>query len=72
MAERCPTCGGAVHRSRAKHLYHRLRKVWSATRLFRCSGCGWRGWLLPVTDMRVAELGAPEAAPPDLSDLDNR
>jgi hypothetical protein len=45
----CPGCrAGRVCRSRARTVLERLAKVSTAERLFRCDGCGWRGWLVPV------------------------
>ena len=42
--------------------------AFSAQRLFRCSTCHWRGWLLP---MHINDAGAVEpAAIPDLAALD--
>ena len=40
----------------------------SAERLFRCDGCGWRGWLMPLVSI---EGGLADQAPaPDLAALD--
>jgi hypothetical protein len=44
-SERCPTCGsGQLHRSHVRKVSERLRKRLTDKRLFRCEGCGWRGW----------------------------
>lgn len=49
LMESCRRCGGGnVHRSRARGAYERLRKLHTALRPFRCSDCGWRGWLMPI------------------------
>ena len=45
----CLECKAArVHRSKARSLIERLRRDFGQERLFRCEGCGWRGWLLPL------------------------
>ena len=65
----CPTCGSfTLYRSKAKNLAERIRRQFSAQRLFRCTTCRWRGWLLP---MHINDAGAVEpAAIPDLAALD--
>jgi len=65
----CPKCpSGRLVRSRSHSMADRLRKRFTAERLFRCEACGWRGWLLSPS------LGeAPPIEPlvtPDLSPLD--
>src|SRR5206468_3379025 len=62
----CPTCGSfTLHRSKAKNLPERVWRQFSAQRLFRCTTCRWRGWLLP---MHINDAGAVEpAAIPDLA-----
>jgi hypothetical protein len=48
-SEPCGRCGGLnVHRSRAKSVFERFRKLHTPTRPFRCDDCGWRGWRLPL------------------------
>jgi UDP-GlcNAc:undecaprenyl-phosphate/decaprenyl-phosphate GlcNAc-1-phosphate transferase len=43
--ECCPKCGSlALHRSHVRKMTERLRKRLTEKRLFRCEGCGWRGW----------------------------
>ena len=65
----CPTCGSfTLYRSKAKNLPERVRRQFSARRLFRCTTCRWRGWLLP---MHINDADAVEsAAMPDLAALD--
>jgi UDP-GlcNAc:undecaprenyl-phosphate GlcNAc-1-phosphate transferase len=48
-AQPCGSCGSRnVHRSKARSLYERYRKLHTQKRLFRCHDCGWRGWLFPL------------------------
>ena len=48
-AEPCGGCGSRnVHRSKARGIYERLRRVRTPRRVYRCGDCGWRGWLLPL------------------------
>jgi hypothetical protein len=66
----CPTCVTArVHRSRARNFVERLRRNRSAERLFRCPGCGWRGWLIPLVSIEGEPLQSGE--PLDLQNIDN-
>jgi UDP-GlcNAc:undecaprenyl-phosphate GlcNAc-1-phosphate transferase len=45
----CPACRRhAAYRSKARNVFERFRKVRSRKRLYRCDGCGWRGWMLPL------------------------
>ena len=66
----CPHCGSS-HASidrKAQNLPERVRRNFSARRLFRCDDCSWRGWLLPL---HFNDFGAVEpAAIPDLAALD--
>ena len=67
----CPACrAGRVHRSRARSLPERLKKGFTAERLYRCDDCGWRGWLVPL------EFGTQtpvEQAPlPNLASIDSK
>jgi len=65
----CPSCiSTRVHRSRARNLVERVRRSMSAERLFRCSGCGWRGWLIPLVSIDAEPLQPIET--PDLQILD--
>jgi predicted RNA-binding Zn-ribbon protein involved in translation (DUF1610 family) len=65
----CPSCHVAMaHRSKARNLYERFRKVRTHKRLFRCEKCSWRGWVTPLEFGRPAEM--PHAAMPDLGALD--
>ncbi len=46
----CPGCRvGRAHRSRASTVPERIKKELTSKRLFRCSDCGWRGWLVPMS-----------------------
>jgi hypothetical protein len=66
-AEPCANCGGRnVHRSRAKGVYERFRKLHTPARPFRCDDCGWRGWLLPLEHVMAID----EIAETDLRSLD--
>jgi hypothetical protein len=65
----CPHCKAArVRRSKARSVIERVRRDFGQERLFRCDGCGWRGWLLPL----VFSDGEPleQADAPDLDGLD--
>jgi hypothetical protein len=45
----CPSCAApTIYRSKARSLPERVRRNFSDLRLFRCTSCGWRGWLLPL------------------------
>lgn len=65
----CPKCAAAtLFRSKARNLPERVRRSVSARRLFRCTTCQWRGWLIPL---HVSDGDAVEpAAIPDLAALD--
>jgi FlaA1/EpsC-like NDP-sugar epimerase len=65
----CPHCGACtLARSRAKTLPERVRRGFSAQRLFRCTTCQWRGWLFPL---HVNDAPAVEPSViPDFSALD--
>jgi hypothetical protein len=66
----CPSCRSwQLHRSRARGVTERARRRFSAHRAFRCSNCGWRGWLLPL-QFHDADGVDYETAPPDLASLD--
>jgi len=65
----CPECKTArIRRSKAHSLLERIKKEFTAERLFRCDGCGWRGWLIPL----VFSDGDPveQTDAPDLATLD--
>jgi hypothetical protein len=69
----CPRCpDGRVHRSRARSLPERIRKEFAAERPYRCSECGWRGWLTPLDfgELQQADTTATPAKP-DLRALDS-
>lgn len=66
----CPRCNQVLHRSRARNPLDHLRKWWSPRRLFRCAGCGWRGWLLPL-DVSGPHASSTDGSPAiDLKALD--
>jgi hypothetical protein len=66
----CPNCVTArVHRSRARNFVERMRRNRSAERLFRCDGCGWRGWLIPLVSIESESLQT--APPPDFENIDS-
>jgi FlaA1/EpsC-like NDP-sugar epimerase len=45
----CPGCrSSTLYRSKAHSLPERVRRNFSDQRLYRCTSCGWRGWLLPL------------------------
>lgn len=66
----CPSCGQrTAQRSRTRSTTERVRRAMSMERIFRCTSCGWRGW------MEVLDHGATVAAPlpakaPELDGLD--
>jgi len=63
----CPSCITArVHRSRARNFLERMRRNRSAERLFRCTVCGWRGWLVPLVTIE----GLPPVDAPDFDNID--
>ena len=65
----CPKCpSGRLVRSRSHSMADRVRKRFTADRLFRCDACGWRGWLLAPNAGGAPPLEQP--ATPDLSPLD--
>lgn len=69
-AQQCPQCATVVHRSRSRGFYHHWRKRFTSARLFRCSSCGWRGWLVPHDFVVPSPASGETAAPPDLQALD--
>jgi len=65
----CLKCQSAnVFRSRPRSLVERIKKEFTAQRIFRCEDCGWRGWALPL------EFGSHESVDPspapDLGSVD--
>jgi FlaA1/EpsC-like NDP-sugar epimerase len=67
--QRCPKCGAPhARRSRTRTIPERLKKEITARRLFRCDGCGWRGWLDPLPAGAVAAVDV--IPPPDWASLD--
>jgi predicted RNA-binding Zn-ribbon protein involved in translation (DUF1610 family) len=40
----CPECGERVHRSHSRGFKEKSFKVLTSYRVYRCRGCGWRGW----------------------------
>ena len=70
-APSCPSCHGHdVHRSNARNLSEKFRRAQTPKRLFRCHGCGWRGWLPPVDAWRSSIDYDMDGI--DLSGLDSR
>jgi FlaA1/EpsC-like NDP-sugar epimerase len=67
--QNCPTCQAGVHRSRAKGVVERIKKDFTAQRLFRCAECGWRGWLMPLEFGGRSAVEVPPS--PDLESLDS-
>lgn len=66
----CPECNSLhLHRSRARGVRERVRRRFSDRRLFRCSACGWRGWLVPLHFNEGTRLERLSPAP-DLTSLD--
>src|SRR5262249_24348508 len=46
----CPRCHSSrMHRSRPRSFLERARRRMGTVRLFKCSDCHWRGWLIPLT-----------------------
>jgi hypothetical protein len=65
----CPKCTSTrLHRSRTRTRLEAIRKYFGSALLYRCHGCGWRGW---GKDSRT-ETSPIQAVPPplDLSILD--
>jgi hypothetical protein len=70
LAQPCPHCGSSrLHRSRVRSLPERVRRNFSARRLFRCDDCEWRGWLIPLDFGDFDPIAGPVA--PDLGSLDD-
>jgi hypothetical protein len=70
LAQHCPEGGSArIHRSRVRNLPERVRRNFSARRLFRCDDCSWRGWLIPLDFGDFDPITTPDA--PDLGSLDS-
>ncbi len=44
---KCPDCGeiGVLNRSRSRNFFERIIKKITPYKLFRCKGCGWRGYI---------------------------
>jgi hypothetical protein len=69
VEQTCPKCSShRLVRSHAHSVNERVRKQFTAQRLFRCGACGWRGWLLPAEAREDAVL--EQRTPPDFSELD--
>jgi colanic acid biosynthesis glycosyl transferase WcaI len=68
----CPSCASiSAQRSRSRSRAERVRRDFSAERLYRCHACGWRGWMTPLdSGGRQAPPDVPSA--PDLSSLDSK
>ncbi|PYQ83304.1 MAG: hypothetical protein DMG02_33890 [Acidobacteria bacterium] len=58
-----------MRRSRTRKLREKVRRELTAQRPFRCSDCGWRGWLMPkdCTDHVPLE----HQSVPDLASIDS-
>ncbi|MGE5432572.1 MAG: hypothetical protein ACM3QX_15925 [Syntrophomonadaceae bacterium] len=58
--DKCPSCQktGVLHRSRARNIKEQLVKKFTFYSLYRCKGCGWRGYRskLRVTSRSFANL----------------
>lgn len=64
----CPKCRSvALHRSRARSLWERIRRDRTHKRLYRCAECGWRGWMEPIV---IGFGSTQDVAAPDLSHID--
>jgi len=69
MEQPCPSCQSqTLYRSRARTLPERIRRKMSVRRLFRCTNCDWRGWLIPL-QFSDADAVEPVSAP-NLAALD--
>jgi len=67
--QNCPVCSAEVHRSKARRLDQHIRKRLTTRRLFRCSSCGWRGWMDPIERAGAPVPGAVQSL--DLRALDS-
>jgi FlaA1/EpsC-like NDP-sugar epimerase len=66
----CPHCASlSLHRSKARSVPERVRRRFTARRLYRCGDCNWRGWLVPLDFVQPDDEAA--AATPDLAVLDD-
>jgi CoA-binding domain len=69
-AQPCPSCRLAMaHRSKARNIYERFRKLRTDKRLFRCEKCNWRGWIAPL-EFGTRSDALLDTPMPDLSVLD--
>jgi hypothetical protein len=69
MEQPCPSCQARrLYRSKARTLRERIRRKVSARRLYRCTNCDWRGWLIPL-QFSDGEAVEP-SSPPNLAALD--
>jgi predicted RNA-binding Zn-ribbon protein involved in translation (DUF1610 family) len=65
----CPNCGAlTLYRSKARNFAEQMRRSVSFQRLFRCTTCDWRGWLLPLQVSTQESVEPPVV--PDLTALD--
>src|SRR4030095_9840668 len=49
LPQRCPSCNCVhIHRSKARNVFERVKKLRTDKRLYRCEECGWRGWVIPL------------------------
>src|SRR5204863_208806 len=59
--QRCPRCSAhTLYRSQLRSFSERIRKKLTEKRLYRCEGCGWRGWTQNLDAALVHTLSQPE------------
>jgi len=69
-APKCPRCASpSTRRSHSHNALERFRRSYSTKRLYRCSACGWRGWLHELEFGDTAAV--PGIEPLDLTSLDS-
>jgi hypothetical protein len=68
----CARCGSSrLNRSRHRSFVDSIRRSLTRKRPYRCLACGWKGWVLPGSGPRVAEVVRMRRADvPDLSLVD--
>jgi hypothetical protein len=64
----CPKCASVMHRSRTRRWHERVHRKFTERRPFRCGGCGYRAWLVPLQFGPQATM--PIEGAPDLAALD--
>ena len=65
----CSRCGAAVHRSRLRSTFDRVRCRLTGQVPFRCHQCRWRGWGDDVEHV-VSTLAHSKLTAAELHDLD--